>query len=276
MKLVLFPIMAGLLCCSAAEAQFSSLRSFENKLLYQPKTDAQMWYPLPRQFGVQDVWLRSADGETIHAWWFPHPQSTGALLLCHGNANNLSCWSGRVLALQKSLGQSVLIFDYPGYGKSSGKPSESGCYDAADAAYDWLIQDRKIPGKQIILYGESLGGGVATELAVRLPHRALVLVRTFTCVPDIVRKSVWTSSVAPLVHNQFDNLARIPHCTAPIFIAHGDKDTLIPLAQAVKLYQAAPQPKRGHVLKNCGHVDDLPIDFYQALTAFLSAQPRSP
>lgn len=271
---------AVFLCTAAAYAQSLSVRplqSLENHLLYHPSTAAQSWLSLPAGIRVVDVWLRSSDGQTIHAWWLPDPHGgTGAVLLCHGNAGNLSHWSVRGLQLQAQLQRSVLIFDYPGYGRSSGKPSEPGCYAAADAAFDWLASTAGVRPEEIILYGESLGGGAATELAVRRSARALVLVRTFTCVPDVVRGS-WLSSMAPLVRNRFDNLARIPQCTMPIFIAHGDRDTVIPLEHGVKLYEAAPQPRRGHLLKNLGHNDDLPADFYEALAQFLrenrAAQP---
>lgn len=269
-------LLAAILTCTTADAQFSSLRKVEDSILYHPKTAGESWMPVPFQVRVQEVWLQAGDGERIHAWWFHQPESKGAILLCHGNAGNLSHWTSPVFNLQRALRQSVLIFDYPGYGKSGGKPSEAGCYAAGDAAYNHLVFDRGIPGQHIILYGESLGGGVATELAVRRPVQALVLVRTFTSVPDMARKSVWTSSVAPLIQNRFDNLGRIPQVKAPIFIAHGNLDTLIPLTQAAKLYQSAPQPKRGHLLRNIGHNDNLPADFYQALAQFLANPTPEP
>lgn len=256
---------------------FSSARTLEDSLLYHPKSDGESWFPVPPQIQAVDVWLTSADGDTIHAWWLPHPGSAGAILLCHGNAGNLSHWTPRALSLQRALRQSVLIFDYPGYGKSGGKPSESGCYAAADVALSWLVNMQKIPARNVIMVGESLGGGVATELAVRHPPQALVLIRTFTSVPDMARKSVWTSSAAPLVRNKFDNLSRIPKCTAPIFIAHGDRDTLIPIAQAIKLFAAAPEPKRAFLLKNLGHNDALPAEFFTALAEFVrQAQMTAP
>ena len=125
MKCVCFSVLAALVCCLPSDAQFSSLRNLEDRMLFQPLTAAQSWLSLSPEFGAQDVWLRSSDGTSIHAWWFPQPNSTGAILLCHGNAGNLSHWAGRALTLRKTLGQSVLIFDYPGYGKSE-RPAQRG------------------------------------------------------------------------------------------------------------------------------------------------------
>ncbi len=159
--------------------------------------------------------------------------------------------------------------DYPGYGRSEGKPSEPGCYAAADAAYNWLVEAKRIPPEWISLCGESLGGGVATGLAARKPHRALVLTKTFTSVPDMARKTALASASASLVRNQFDNLAKIGRCSGPIFIAHGDRDRLIPLSQGQRLFQAAPQPKEFFLLKGCDHNDPYPPDFYSALVKFL-------
>src|SRR5262249_48754949 len=154
--------------CAQTPAQF-----LEDSFLFHPVRSNEYWLEPPADIAVQDVWLRAADGTRIHAWWFPSPQSQGTLLFCHGNAGNLSQRTNTILSLQQALGESVLIFDYPGFGRSEGKPSETACYAAADAAYDWLTQSQQIVPERIVLFGESLGGGVATDLAVRRQHRAL-------------------------------------------------------------------------------------------------------
>ena len=172
------------------------------------------------------------------------------------------------LAAQRALRQSVLIFDYPGYGKSSGKPSEQGCYAAAEASYHWLTTVLQMPAERIVLYGESLGGGVATELAVRSPHRALVLVRTFTCVPDLARKSVWSSSLAlcaqpirqPGAHRELPG----PGVHRPW--RQGCRDSPGTRHQIVG---GGPSTQAWLAVDNCGHNDDLPPEFFQALAEFL-------
>jgi fermentation-respiration switch protein FrsA (DUF1100 family) len=272
-----FAIVAGLLSCVAGASAQTAPGWFtwrpgqyvENSLLFHPVRDSDSWVTPPAWLRVQDVWLTSSSGHRIHAWWCPSPTAHGAVLFCHGNAGNLSHRCPIVIALMQSLGQSVLIFDYPGYGKSAGQPSEAGCYAAADAAYDWLVREQGIVGNQIVLFGESLGGGVAVDLAARHEHRALVLVKTFASIPDMARErwSTWSSS--PLVRNRFDSVAKIKNCKAPIFVAHGDRDRVIPLAEAKKLYEAAPTPKKFFLLQGSDHNDPLPPAFYDALAAFV-------
>jgi fermentation-respiration switch protein FrsA (DUF1100 family) len=244
-------------------------QTLENALVFHPVRDAESWSSAPADLPVEDVWLRTADGTRIHAWWVPSPHSRGALLFCHGNAGNLSHRARTIGAVRLALGESVLIFDYPGYGKSEGQPSESGCCAAADAAFDWLTQTQNIPAERIILFGESLGGGVAADLAVRRPHRALVLVKTFASVPDMARNSWMTSASAAVVRNRFDNLAKIGRCRGPVVIAHGDRDEVIPLAQAKELYQKAQEPKWFCLLSGARHNDPLPAYFLMDLAAFL-------
>ena len=244
-------------------------RALETSLLFHPIKANEGWVAPPASSPVEDVWLKAADGNRIHAWWLERDAARGVILFCHGNAGNLSYWRPQIVALANKLGHSVLIFDYPGYGRSEGKPSELGCYRAADAAYDWLVQSRQWAPESITIFGESLGGGVATDLAVRKPHRALVLTKTFTSVPDMARKMPMASASASLVHNQFDNLQKIGRSSGPIFIAHGDHDRLIPLSQGQKLFQAAHEPKQFFVLKGCDHNDPYPADFYTALGPFL-------
>ncbi len=136
---------------------------------------------------MRDITLTTAAAEPLHAWWLPCPDARGALLFLHGNAGNLSHRGQTILLLRDTLGLSVLIFDYPGFGKSPGTPSEEGCYRAGEAAYDWLTTEQQIAPGEIVLFGNSLGGGVATHLACRKEHRALALAKTYTTLPDVRR-----------------------------------------------------------------------------------------
>src|SRR5207244_2824131 len=119
---------------------------------------------------LQDVTLALADGTKVHARWAPNPRAVGALVYCPGNAGNLEQRGRLVKETYDALGESILIFDYPGYGRSEGTPSEAGCYAAGQAAYDWLVREQKISPGRIVIFGESLGGGVAVDLASRQPH----------------------------------------------------------------------------------------------------------
>ncbi len=248
----------------------------EDYFLYGPR-HVELSNP-PAGAEIENLDLTSRRGERIHAWWSKakdwRPEQ-GAVLFCHGNGGNLS-HRGRVLAHWiKEVGVAVLIFDYPGYGRSSGVPSEDGCYAAGDAAYDWLRETAKVPAERIILYGGSLGGGIATDLANRRPHRALVLVAAFTSFPDMAQASYPWLPGRWLVHNRFDNIDKIPHCGGPVFIAHSPQDGLIPFAQGERLFAATPEPKRFFPMPNYHH-NDLPTnEFYPALRDFLAECERT-
>ena len=244
----------------------------ENSLVFKPTTAGEDWEP-PVVAETEDVELQSADGTKIHAWWLPCKGADHALLYCHGNAGNLSHRGGSIAKLRELLKVHVLIFDYPGYGKSGGKPTEQGCYNAAEAAYLWLTDNRKIDGKNIILYGGSLGGGVAVDLATRKPHRSVVLVKTFTSAPDAGASMFPWLPVRWLMRNRFDNLAKIKSCKRPVFIGHGTGDTLIPYAHGLSLFAAANEPKAFVSLQGSNHNDPLPAEFFTELRTFLEKNP---
>lgn len=242
----------------------------ENKLVYHPSSAEQSWTAAPTD-EFQDVALTCADGTRMHAWFLPCRDSEEALLYCHGNGGNLSQRGASMLKLRELLQVNVLIIDYPGYGKSEGEPSERGCYQAADAAHAWLVDEKKFLPKNILLYGVSLGGGVVTELASRKEQRALILIKTFTSLPDVAAELYWWLPVPKrvLMRNRFDSLSRIADCPGPIFIAHGTDDELVPFAHGERLYEAARAPKRFLPLRGDGHNDPLPEVFFVALKEFL-------
>jgi fermentation-respiration switch protein FrsA (DUF1100 family) len=243
----------------------------ENRLLYHPVRGDEEWHPPPNAL-VQDIELEAA-GAKLHAWWCPPPEwdtARGAMLYCHGNAGNLSNRADAIADWQQERGEAILIFDYPGYGRSDGKPSEAGCYAAGEAAYDWLVENQHVAPGRLILLGRSLGGGVATHLAVQSPHRALVLISPFTSVPDMAQKQFPWLPGRWLVRNRFDNLARIEDCHEPLFIAHGTDDGLVPFTQAETLFAAANEPKYLFPMTGVGHNAPLGREFYLRLRDFLS------
>jgi fermentation-respiration switch protein FrsA (DUF1100 family) len=251
---------------------FVVLSFLENMFVYRPATSKRDWRDgdfAPHE--CEDVTLTIKDGIRVHGWWLPKANSTNALLYLHGNAGNLSHRGGTIRKSRDYLDTSVLIIDYPGYGKSEGSPSESGCYQAADAAYDWLTSERKIDPRRITIYGGSLGGGVAIDLASRCEHRALMLAKTFTSLPDIGARQFPFLPVRWFMRNRFDNADKIARCRKPIFIAHGDADRLIPFEHGKKLYELATAPKHFMVLHGQDHNDSLPKEFFDEFAAFLKA-----
>jgi hypothetical protein len=247
------------------------LKLFEDTLVYHPTPAAAFWAPIPAD--ARDVVLQ-ADGGDVHSWWLPCPGAKGALLYLHGNAGNLSHRRDAVVRLRDTLGLSVHIIDYPGFGKSPGTPSEPGCYRAGDAAYRWLVEEQKIDPAEIVLFGNSLGGGVATHLATRHDHRVLCLIKTYTSLPDVGSYLYPWLPVRMLMRNRFDSLSRIADCHRPVFVVHGTADELIPFALGKRLYEAANEPKEFLAMQGQTHNDPFPDEFYAALKAFLDKHSR--
>jgi fermentation-respiration switch protein FrsA (DUF1100 family) len=250
----------------------------ENKLIFRPVLASEDWLSPPNAL-VQDVELQTAEGTRLHGWWCPVPgwqPEQGAMLYCHGNAGNLSWRAGAIALWQKEMNQAIFIFDYPGYGRSAGRPSEAACYAAGDAAYDWLVHCKHVSPDHLLLYGKSLGGGVAVDLATRRPHQALILVKTFTSMPDEAQKVCPIMPARWLVRTRFDNLAKIKKCPRPVFVAHGTTDSLIPFAFGQRLFEAANSPKCFCSMEGVDHNDPLIPDFFASLRTFLAEKIANP
>jgi fermentation-respiration switch protein FrsA (DUF1100 family) len=169
----------------------------------------------------------------------------------------------------------VFVFDYRGYGRSRGRPSEEGTYLDAEAAWEWLRQ-RGFPPERIIAFGESLGGGVATEMVLRKPAGGLILVSTFTSVPAIGAELFPFLPVRWLCTIRYDNLAKLPRITVPVLIMHSRTDTIIPFRHGEALFAAAPEPRMFRELQG-DHNDCLFTGWYQdGLRDFVKALPQIP
>jgi len=248
------------------------LLALERWLIFHPTTYADGWVEPPSAIHAEDVWLSLDDGVRIHAWWCPSEgwqPSHGAVLYAHGNAGNLSHRGEGVRLWQKEIRTGVLIFDYPGYGRSTGKPSEASCYAAADAAYDWLVREKGVAPEKIILHGGSLGGGVAVELATRRRYRALILVSTFTSIPDMGAKLFPWLPTRWFIRNRFESLDKIARTEGRVFIAHGTADSFIPFTMGEQLFAAAPEPKAFLPLVGHDHNDGAGTEFFTAVARFL-------
>jgi hypothetical protein len=166
------------------------------------------------------------------------------------------------------LHTSILVFDYRGYGKSSGKPTEAGVVEDARAARRWMATRAATAERDIVLVGHSLGGGVAVDLAARDGARGLVLMSTFTTLPDAAQSRV---PVRGLMHLHFDSLSKIPSYRGPLLQSHGDADRVIPFELGLMLFEAANEPKQFIKLVGAGH-NDPPTDCYvKALDQFFSS-----
>lgn len=244
----------------------------ENRLVFHPVTAAQLWGECP-DTAIQDVSVTSPEGRKVHAWWLPRRADAPVFLLFPGNAGNLSGRGQSLLKIAGRLDTSALVFDYPGYGRSEGSPNEANCYDAAEGVIRWLRDQQGIPPDRVVYYGESLGGGVATELARRHPPRALILVKTFTSLPAAAKRHYPWLPVYWLMSNRFDSMSKLPDIHCPVFITSATHDRVVPYAQGEALYAAANDPKGFFRDEGSDHNDPLPDAFWDELRGFLS-QPR--
>jgi len=202
--------------------------------------------------GVQDVYLTTDDGVRIYAWWLPRDDARWTFIYFHGNAGNLD---SRIMWVRHlaSLPANVLALDYRGYGRSLGAPSEEGLYLDAKAAFEHLTVERGVPARDVVVYGVSLGGGVACWLAEHEECRALILQSTFTSVTDMADIVFAPVPAGWLVPVKLDNLSRIPDIAEPLLVIHSHADETIPYYMAERLYASASGMKRLAPFDDSGH-----------------------
>jgi hypothetical protein len=215
---------------------------FQSRLIYFP-TGEYAFTPAGIGLDFEDLTLETGDGVAIAAWYVPHPTAKGSVIFCHGNAGNISDRVDSINALHR-MGLNVLIFDYRGYGRSEGRPSEKGTYKDADAAWRYLVETRGESPDRIVLFGRSLGGAVAIELAGRNRPAALVVESTFTSLVDIGRLHYSLLPVRLVLRYRYDSICRVASLACPKLFIHGSGDTLIPFANGRELFAAAAQPKQ--------------------------------
>lgn len=214
------------------------------------RADSMIFLPHPTSYQDTNEILKIpvSPTERISAIYLPNSQAAYTLLYIHGNAEDLGD-ARPVLDRLHSWGFSVFAYDYRGYGTSDGNPSEHHAYEDADAAYTYLTQQLKIPAQQIIVYGRSVGGGSATELASKYSVAGLVLESTFTSAFRVV------VPFPLLPFDKFSNLDKLPRVDCPILVMHGQADQTIPIQHSQALYEAAPEPKRSLWVAAAGHDD---------------------
>ena len=250
-----------------AESSFSPVGNLERSLVFAPsRYPAGDWRPAGLDF--EDAWFRAADGTRLHGWYVRHPQPRAVVMFCHGNAGNVALWADALRTLHGRMGVTVMGFDYRGYGRSEGVPSEAGVLADARAARTWLAQRAGIDEHQVVLMGRSLGGAVAVDLAAD-GARGLVLESTFTSMPEVGHVALPWLPVRTLMRTQFNSLAKIRSYRGPLLQSHGTADRLIPFAMGRQLFAAANEPKQFIAIPGGDHNDPQTEEYYAALSAFL-------
>lgn len=197
-----------------------------------------------------DIQLRAADGTRLHARYVERQGADRLLLYFHGNAGNLADRSD-LLEIFGDFGTHVLALEYRGYGQSEGEPSERGIYQDAMAAYEWAVA--RVQPRNVILFGESLGGGPACELASKREVGGLILLSTFTSIADMAARQFPWLPVRWMVRTKFDNAAKIGKVSAPKLFVHSKTDEVVPFDMSERLFEAASQPKMSLWLDKGGH-----------------------
>ena len=247
--------------------------AYQPRMVFQPNFQGRALDATPGAIGLEyrDAAIATDDGETLHGWWVPHDRARGTILFSHGNAGNIS---HRLESLRQfhGLELNVLIYDYRGYGQSTGKPSEAGLYRDIEAAWRWLVEERDQAPGEIVLSGRSLGGAVTAWLAARVEPACVVLESTFTSVPDLGAELYPWLPVRLLSRLQLDARTQVPRFSAPLLIIHSRDDEIVPWEHGRKLHAAASEASElltisgGH---NTGFVDSRE-SYTEGLDAFLS------
>ena len=231
--------LAGLV---AAGLIYMLLRWFEYSQVYQP---SRTWDDTPAVHGLafEDLSLPVGKNDKVSAWFFPSGRTNASkvFLVCHGNGGNIS-HRIELARLLHELGWGIMVFDYRGYGRSTGRPGEEKTYQDAQAAYRWL-KDKGFAPANIIAYGESLGGGVASELAVREKVGGLVLLSTFTSTPDLGAELFPFLPVHLWASIKYNTRKKLPSIHAPVLVMHSRGDTLVPFHHSQENLAAANEPK---------------------------------
>jgi len=237
-------------------AAFSLRHRLVDSMVFQPTRGVDL---RPSQLGIEgeEVYLETEDGVRIHAFYLPAPGAERGLLFLHGNAGNASHRLPNAAELVR-LGVHVLLLDYRGYGASEGSPSEAGAYADARAGLSYLIRERGIPERRIVVFGRSLGGAVAVDLAADRDLAGVILESTFPSMRAVAR-SLFGSLLAGLAADKFDSLRKIPQLRAPLLFFHGDRDEIIDFELGRQLFEAAPEPKAFESIRGAGHNDTVEV-----------------
>jgi fermentation-respiration switch protein FrsA (DUF1100 family) len=230
---------------------FILIRFLEYKSLYFPLSRIEAT-PEDVDIDYEDVAVTTTDGIRISGWFIPARNPRATLLFCHGNGGNISHRLEKI-GMFNFLGLNVFIFDYRGYGKSKGSPSEKGLYLDAEAAYQYLLNEKNLAPQGIIAYGESLGGAVAVDLAVRHELGGVIIEEGFTSSKDMGR-ALLPFIPSFIYKSEFDSLEKIKHITAPKLIFHSVNDEIVPFELGKRLFDGAPEPKEFVQLQG-GHND---------------------
>ena len=249
------------------------LGSLERKLIYFPIREYAL---LPKDLGLraEDLTLEARGGARLQGWWI-HGEGRRVVLFFHGNAGNISHRLERARLVVEALGVDVVLVDYRGYGRSTGRPDEEGLYADGEAVYAAAAR-RGIDGGKIVLFGESLGCAVAIETALTHPCGGVILETPFLSVPEMAR-AIYPFLPGFLIRTRFDNETKVRGLRVPKLIVAAERDDVVPPEHARRLFEAAAPPKQMSVIRGATHNDTYLVggrEYLEALRRFLESLPE--
>jgi len=268
--------LAVLLLVVYASVRVYGIWSNQRESIFEPEAVLQT---IPTRLGASFEELRIPSGSgaergELHAWWIPAEKTDApTVLYLHGNTRNISHDLENALRY-RTLCCNLLLVDYRGYGKSTGgKPSETKVYEDAEAAWQYLVGKRGIRPKQVIIYGLSLGGAIAIDLALRHPEAAgLIMENSFTSMQAMGELKYEFLPVGLLLNQRFETLQKIPNLKIPVLLIHGTWDKKVPYEMSQQLYAAAPHPKTLLLIEGGEHSNNAAVgwvEYRDAVSAFV-------
>lgn len=228
---------------------------FEERFIFFPSSYPDGHYEEARSLPfLEDCWFMTEDGVKLHGWFARKDSAIATLVISHGNAGNLS-HRLPIIKTFRDLGFNVFMYDYRGYGRSEGAPDEEGVYRDGRAAFDYVTKRSDVDSTSVILFGTSLGGAVAVDVALDRPAAGMILESTFSSANDVARVAYPFLPVQFMLRSKFDSAGKIRAIRIPLLFLHGDHDSIIPLSLARKLFEAANEPKTFHVVSGADHND---------------------
>jgi len=235
----------------------------QNKMVFLANMPGRALDATPEDIGFayEDVSITTSKGVRLHGWFVPAKQARATVLFFHGNAGNISHRLDSI-AIFRELNLDVFIIDYGGYGQSEGKPSEKGTYLDAQAAWEYLVNDRQLAPENIVIFGRSLGGGVASHLATQTTPGAIILESTFTSAPDMASRLYPFLPTRLLARMKYPVIENVKQLSSPLMVVHSKHDEIIPFDMGESVFAAAPEPKGMQVITG-GHNDGFFLNRHQ-------------
>jgi|CXWL01.1.fsa_nt_gi pimeloyl-ACP methyl ester carboxylesterase len=222
--------------------------------VYHPAAWTEGPWAASSRLPLEEVWFKAEDGTVLFGWYVQGQPEAPTLLWCHGNAGNITHRLEN-LALLHRLGLSVFVFDYRGYGRSDGRPSEPGLYQDAQAAYGYVTHVRGVRPTRLVIFGRSLGAAVAGWLASQFPAAGLILEGPFPSIEAMARFYYLGLPVHWFLDARYPLIEYVRRIKLPLLVIHGNHDTVVPIDMGRQVYEAAPQPKEWYVVEGGDHND---------------------